>query len=188
MPDPCPRGTYQPHTGMTNISDCIACAAGFYCPLLNMTSTTAFPCDPGHYCLPGMDVGSPEDSVCPIGSHCPGGSAGPEPCAPGYYQDEMRQSACKQCLDGFYCPGTVAGISEPNGTVYCTLGHFCRAGRLSVPISCPPGMFANHTGKKECDVCPPGYTCPKPAMIFPFSCPAGRFCGYNNSGAVLPIL
>lgn len=184
-PVPCPPGTFSPYKGLENITQCTPCLAGFFCPENNLTSSLSYPCNPGYYCPPGMSEGSPEIFKCLVGYHCSGGNAYPEPCPPGFYQDEDRKSTCKECIDGFYCPGTVAGVSQPIGTVYCTVGHYCLAGNLSVPISCPPGTFSNHTGKKQCDQCPGGYTCPDPATVQPLPCPEGRYCGDLNSGELL---
>ena len=38
--------------------------------------------------------------VCPIGLHCPGGSAEPQQCAPGYYTNTTTEPDCYICPDG----------------------------------------------------------------------------------------
>jgi hypothetical protein len=48
---------------------------------------------------------------------CDGNDGYPIPCAEGTYQDEVRQTSCKTCMAGWYCPGTVGAKSDRNVTV-----------------------------------------------------------------------
>lgn len=54
-------------------------SVGYWCPS-GQTLATALPCPPGHFCLQG--------------------SASPEPCPAGTYQDRERQVACGVCEAG----------------------------------------------------------------------------------------
>ncbi len=86
------QGTFSAAVGNKNISDCAKCTAGWFCPLLNMTSPADYPCNPGFYCPKGMLQGNPYEYACTLGNRCPGNNALPEPCAPSTYQDEAGQS------------------------------------------------------------------------------------------------
>ena len=46
---------------------------------------------------------NPDDYPCPIGLHCPQGSALPVPCDPGTYSNLTQMSECLECPAGFYC-------------------------------------------------------------------------------------
>jgi len=37
-PDACPAGTYNPSTGLTNVTSCLDCTPGDYCDVINMTA------------------------------------------------------------------------------------------------------------------------------------------------------
>lgn len=52
---------------------------GYWCPP-GQTVDTALPCPPGHFCLKG--------------------SAAPELCPPGTYQDREKQADCAVCVAG----------------------------------------------------------------------------------------
>ena len=58
------------------------------------------PCAPGYYCPPGQQSDTPSEYNCTLGNYCPQGTGDPIPCDPGYYQDEIRQSECKDCPAG----------------------------------------------------------------------------------------
>ena len=49
-----------------------------------------------------------------VGYKCGGNDAQPVPCPEGTYQDEIRQTYCKTCTAGSYCPGTVGARSDRN--------------------------------------------------------------------------
>ena len=58
------------------------------------------------------------DIVCTsVGYMCVEGSGSPVPCPEGTYQDEIRQTSCKTCMAGWYCPGTVGAKSDRNVTL-----------------------------------------------------------------------
>ena len=175
----CPRGTFSGEARNRNISDCLPCTAGYYCPVENMTSGDVFACGAGYSCPLGSIEAEPHDYPCTIGHSCPGNNAEPVPCSAGYYQDEIGQSACKVCVSGFYCPGTLSA-SHPNGTVLCPLGHYCALGS-STPEPCPRGSLAGHEGLPYCQPCPERYTCQQPGTIIASICPASYFCMRNNS-------
>ena len=63
FPTKCPVGTFSPTMGNTNRSACLACTAGWYCPIEAMNSTDGYPCDQGYFCPLG---GTPVflDAIC----------------------------------------------------------------------------------------------------------------------------
>lgn len=151
-PRACPRGTFSGETRNRNVSNCLPCTAGYYCPVENMTRGDVHVCAPGYYCPAGMIAGASAEYQCPIGHSCPGNNARPVPCAASLYQDEIGQAACKTCVAGFYCPGTLSA-SHPNGTVVCPLGHYCALGS-AYPVPCPRGLLAGLQGLPYCQTCP----------------------------------
>ena len=52
----------------------------------------------GYWCPPGQTVATA--LPCPPGHFCPQGSAAPEPCPSGTYQDREKQGACNVCEAG----------------------------------------------------------------------------------------
>ena len=85
--------------GNTDLANCLACTAGYYCAGTGNTNYTA-PCSEGFYCPAGEDEPSPAEYNCTLGHYCPEASGQPLTCDPGYYQDEEGQSLCKDCPAG----------------------------------------------------------------------------------------
>lgn len=52
----------------------------------------------GYWCPPGQTVATA--LPCPLGHFCSQGSASPEPCPSGTYQDREKQAACSVCEAG----------------------------------------------------------------------------------------
>jgi hypothetical protein len=177
VPQPCPRGTFSGQQRNRNVSDCVACIGGFYCPAENMTAGDVYACGPGYYCPPGMGNGL---TPCTIGHSCPGNNAQPIPCSAGYYQDEEGRSVCKPCPSKHYCPFNFTKAVSQSMAVPCPKGHSCKSG-LSRPVPCPPGSHAPVEGLDSCSPCPDRHTCQQPATGVAPLCPEGYFCGFNNS-------
>ena len=89
----------------------------------------------GYYCPDGQTVRDPSPYECPAGYFCVQGSSTYTLCASGYYNDEVRQSACKDCPQGFYCNSALGPIL--NYTLY-----ECPEGKIQV---CIDKYFANCT-------------------------------------------
>lgn len=98
-PTPCPAGTMSASYGNTNMTNCAPCTPGYYCAGPANINYTG-PCYPGYYCPSGQTTSSPNEYNCSVGHFCPGASPQPEPCPSGKYQDEERQSSCKDCPAG----------------------------------------------------------------------------------------
>ena len=78
----CPPGTFNPDEGKSDLSHCLNCTAGYYCPLHGQSNATR-PCNPGYYCPSGSTEGANEAYKCPPGYYCPTMSPDKIPCKPG---------------------------------------------------------------------------------------------------------
>ena len=182
LPSQCPAGTTTSALGLEKVEDCDACEAGYYCPV-NGTDLVSYPCVAGYYCPTGTsNPTSFENLRCPTGSYCPIGSSSPRPCEAGTYQNEIGQSECKNCSQGYYC--------EVNTTtpVDCPPGYYCPSmTRYPTEFACPNGTYSNSTNLgaiSECQQCTPGMYCGTTALLEPTSvCSAGYFCGMGASVA-----
>lgn len=195
---PCPAGTYSASPGLTgpcnlgpagmyfsgggssqngatDVSNFMACYAGYYCPA---GSAYQVPCPPGTYC---DQIGMEEPIPCPAGTYgdtvnttnsiCSG------PCEAGYYCAAGSISATQsQCPTGFYCT-----VGTPNPVV-CPVGAYCPFGSAQ-PLKCPPGTSTQYTQSgaiTDCQSCPAGYYCDN-TSISPIPCPLGTYCPTRSS-------
>ena len=71
-------------SGMGNTAPTAQCAAGFYCP-------------------GGQSSSTPAGLLCLEGHYCEQGSAAPTYCPAGEYQTSTGQSSCDPCPAGYYC-------------------------------------------------------------------------------------
>ena len=115
----CPIGTFSNATGLIEESQCTPCLGGFYCPQAGMVTPVDL-CQEGYYCRRFANIAAPtlgiDAAICPEGHFCPLGTADPEPCPQGTYNnftglEEMLD--CIQCPAGQYCSGV--GLIEPTG-------------------------------------------------------------------------
>nr|XP_057935999.1 SCO-spondin isoform X4 [Doryrhamphus excisus] len=176
-PELCPPGTFSPVPGLTSKADCQRCPAGFYCRGPGLSAPSG-PCDQGYWCPPGQTVA--QALPCPLGHFCLMGSAAPEPCPFGTYQDREKQSACVACEAGYFCDIQLAGA---NGSLKrpCPKGHYCPAGaRMPELHPCPVGSYnpRQHADSLlACMPCPSGQFCPSPGLSQPAGpCLAGYWC------------
>jgi len=121
-----------------------------------------------------LSAGMSHCEPCPLGHFCPRPTDGKpviqvEPCAVGYYQDELGQTSCKKCPSGHWCEvtGLITGsfchggqYLQPGGStcIDCPGGFICPAGEGIK--SCDKGTYAEK-GSVECLACPAGHYCPK---------------------------
>lgn len=162
-PQPCMPGRYAPNgqQQIKSAEECTKCKAGSYCANGKQTTVTG-PCADGYFCLEGSPTSHPNSSyggLCPAGYKCPSGSAWPEPCVQGTYQNSTGQKVCLSCPAGFFCAGntTVPDICPPG--YFCPLNSY--AGTTN---ACPVGTFNNLTGQweeKDCVTCTSGFYCNK---------------------------
>ncbi|CAB1347527.1 unnamed protein product, partial [Coregonus sp. 'balchen'] len=216
IPVPCPAGTYASLTGQTQCPRCHAgyycpertsnytlfpCPPGFYCPdgtrhatqfpcprgyynpePMTQSLDSCLPCPPGHYCQRVATA-----LACPAAHYCPHGSAVPEPCPSGTFQDREKQATCNICEEGYYCDLRL-GLENASVLRPCPKGHYCPRGTaLATQNPCPPGSFNPReridrlTG---CMLCPPGQFCPTMGLAEPAGyCNAGFWC---REGAYSP--
>ncbi|XP_072885876.1 uncharacterized protein [Hemitrygon akajei] len=183
-PQPCPVGTFGASQGLRKISDCTPCLGGFYCSSLGLTQTEG-PCDPGFFCVSGVNTPRPSmhfnhtgnGGECSAGAYCPRNSTLPTPCPPGTYNSETGQGICQRCLAGYFCFG---GLSNPFPQ-QCPSGHYCpESTRFANEYPCPPGTYGSLLGQESsagCLSCPPGQFCEGNGLSTPSgNCSAGWFC------------
>ena len=101
---PCPSGYYNNLTGSTNISDCIPCVEGGFCPKASSANIT---CPVGHYC-PSYSF-LPDNAPCPIGTF-------------NNLTGMSNISSCTQCPEGSYC------LQGAANKYPCIDGYYCPAG------------------------------------------------------------
>lgn len=180
----CDLGTYQ------NANDCTDCLAGYFCPT---PVSPPIPCPIGTYsyanaekcteCTAGFTCGIgsdvPDQFPCPAGFSCDlvidstdFKARWPKPCPKGTYSI-TGNTACINCVAGYYCPGAVSDYHK----FLCPQGHYCptssskptaciagtynaKYGSISDAdcLACTAGYFS-YTGFDRCDPCPPGYYC-----------------------------
>ena len=73
------QSPFETLTEMKVMVECDLMCSGFWCPP-GQRQAMALPCPRGHY--------------------CPQGSAAPQPCPSGNYQDLEKQAGCKVCQAG----------------------------------------------------------------------------------------
>lgn len=125
-PVPCPAGTFNNETHANSSSYCKTCTGGFYCE----TTGLGFPtgkCGPGFYCLQGSNLKSPTNTTadygpCPMGHHCPEGTAVPFKCPAGTYNGNTGQVNCTMCPENYYCPRGSSNFTQ------CPIGYYCPNG------------------------------------------------------------
>ncbi|RUS80256.1 hypothetical protein EGW08_011985, partial [Elysia chlorotica] len=199
----CPAGTFSSATGLRSADECTPCLAGDFCQGVNLTSTSG-PCDPGYYCVSGVDKANPvmlndtqcpNDTVhpiighiCPAGHFCPGGTDFPIACPAGSFQDLTNQAGCKDCPEGYFCPSNTSDYT-PN---VCPAGYYCEVNttdQFSLP--CPAGTFNPVTQRvsvAECQPCTPGTYCQGVGNAAPTgNCSAGWYCINGSSQAQTTI-
>lgn len=122
LPIACPKLTYRDVPWGKNLSDCFACAAGFWCNREGMSNYTT--------------------SSCPVGKYCPQGG---EPVwCPAGRRRILPQAAtpdmCEPCPSGFYCPFSSSNYSG----IPCSAGTYCKnnlTDGAAIETTCPGGYY-----------------------------------------------
>ena len=199
----CPVGTYSDLGGISEISSCIQCTAGFFCNSTALTVPTGI-CQEGYFCPPGQSVPNPSQYVCPQGHFCLDKSLAPVRCESGHYQDEIGQANCKVCPPSYFCDNRFLPVVLFNDSL-CPVGYYCPIGTsFAYENPCPRGTFSNTSGlstSKQCIPCFPGHFCGESGLVEPSGpcfaghvcvagsdsptpqdspCPAGHFCPYGT--------
>ena len=102
----CTAGTYQPTTAATDISSCLPCLEGHYCP--NGTGTPA-PCPISTYLDNTGGQSITDCKPCDQGHMCPSAAmSNPLICPGAFYQNMEGQIECLACQPGrVSLPGTI---------------------------------------------------------------------------------
>lgn len=186
----CPAGTFSNLYGNHNISSCLLCTAGKYCPSNGLPAPIGA-CDAGWFCPEGMTQPQPLGKQCLAGHSCPLGSPVQTPCPSGWYQPIVGQAACIVCPAGSYCDQNEAIAEEQSGAgkpshgvvtpKLCPAGFFCPNGtKTDQENPCPSGTYSNTTGLEnvsQCLDCTPGHYCDVASLTSPTGlCSPGYYC------------
>ncbi|KAH8064675.1 hypothetical protein JL722_1554 [Aureococcus anophagefferens] len=177
-PLPCPAGKMSYALGLTSLSQCKDCTAGFVCPESGTVNATE-PCAPGFWC-PGGDASS--NRSCTLGHYCAGGDRAPEPCAAGSFQNTTGAASCHACTPGSYCEQAAIYPSD------CPEGFYCpKETTYATEFACPNGTYSNRTMLRSVDGCEPcfgGHYCETDGLGWPTGeCADGYYCGLGANVA-----
>ncbi|KAJ9462458.1 Cytadherence high molecular weight protein 2, partial [Diplonema papillatum] len=162
---PCPPGTYNALELAEDLSWCLACEAGYYCPQEGTVAYINFPTPSGYYSDAGQETYFP----CPAGTYQPDGSG-----------KAKNSSMCLACPVGYWC-----GPESASYTHLCPEGTFCPE-RSAAPLHCPSGYFCEY-GTDDKMRCPEGYYCPA-LSAYPIPCLNGTYCpGLNSVPFLCPL-
>lgn len=143
---PCTDGTYNPERGSNSASACLACTAGYYCP-----------------------IGSHRMHKCPSGKYCPTNTVKPVACPAGTYRAMQMGTAtgdCTACPAGHYCEkSSVLPVVCPAGTFRATTGAKSAMASTSTSV----------TDADSCTPCTAGNKCPFVGMTAVVACPSGFY-------------
>lgn len=190
VPLPCPPGTYNPITGLTDVSECLPCDNGYFCFGYGLTRPTGR-CHGGFYCNRGNQDPAPYSGVhfdtarglmiggdiCPQGTFCGNGTWLPNACAAGTYAQSVGQTECDLCPAGYFCDGNTTTYHQSP----CPPGYFCPPGtQYNTQFPCPAGKYSNHTRRQDIDDCvdaPAGfYVSGTGQSSITGQCEAGFYC------------
>jgi hypothetical protein len=106
---PCPIGTFNNRTYLTDASECSPCSGGYYCPTPGMDQPIEL-CAAGYFCRQFAEIAAPDQgsdaNICPPGHYCPQGTADPQPCPKGSFNNGTgleEEGDCVLCTPGMYC-------------------------------------------------------------------------------------
>eukprot|EP00163_Fabomonas_tropica_P011852 TRINITY_DN227_c0_g2_i1.p1 TRINITY_DN227_c0_g2~~TRINITY_DN227_c0_g2_i1.p1 ORF type:complete len:7500 (+),score=2428.07 TRINITY_DN227_c0_g2_i1:177-22676(+) len=194
----CPAGTFGNSSAAADVTACIQCLPGKFCPLGTVNPNNN-DCPMGHYCPAGTRFGTEfpcdlvsglatyndelgkvriEDcKVCQPGNFCPRGSATGTECVWGSYCPQGTQNPVP-CPGGTYS-GPVYGLKFSNECIACPTGNYCPAGSYN-PLQCQPGTYNPDPSSAlsgNCRPCDAGMACDTPGLSSPNkNCAMGHFC------------
>ncbi|XP_071505048.1 uncharacterized protein [Diadema antillarum] len=178
MPSLCSPGSWSDMRRLTAQSECYNCTAGYYCPRSGQTASDDL-CWGGFYCPGGQDEPNPVEYQCPVGVHCPNGSAFYVSCPGGSFANYSGASECDICPEGFYCTPVTPSNASLNAQP-CPPGYYCPSGTGMDWQPCPAGTYSAAEGLTrvgECLPCDGGQYCEGPHLTEPRgNCSAGYYC------------
>ena len=107
--------------------ECHPCLPGKYCKgagVERFPSNESGNCDPGFYCVLGVNTPRPSfnftgiGGVCPPGAYCPEETSEPIGCPSGTFSNVSQlksDSECTPCSDGHYCEQS--NLTAPTGKI-----------------------------------------------------------------------
>jgi hypothetical protein len=145
---------------------CGACLADHFCPEGSVEPTA---CPANSSAAPGR--AAVEECLCHAGFHFARDEAGGfycEPCAPGFYNELVNQSACVACPADTFNPDTAAPAvarcraCDPNAAAppasFAVEACACNLGYAGAPgeacVACEPGTFRENSSRYICEECP----------------------------------
>ena len=156
-------GSFNEFTEGQNISSCIDCTAGYYCPTEGRQ--TLFDIYMKYkqehlkfisrkFILEQFIVGTYEPLPCGKGNYSYAGSIVCDACEPGYYCPDNATSFETMsedyvCIAGVECP---EGMNRAPDLVNdaCRKGHYCPRGDVNpLPVPCPNGTFNQFNGSEK---------------------------------------
>ena len=161
--EPCAPGTFK----RTQADEaCLGCPADHFCPEGSVEPTA---CPANSSAAPGR--AAVEECLCHAGFHFARGVGGAfycQPCAPGFYNPLVNQSACVACPANTFNPEPAAPsvaqclACDPNAAAPpASFEHTacaCNLGYAGAPgadcTACEPGTFRENSGSYICEACP----------------------------------
>jgi len=142
---------------------CLECPADHFCPVGSVEPTA---CPANSSAAPGR--AAVEECLCHAGFHFARDEAGAffcQPCAPGFYNEQVNQSACVACPVDTFNPDTTAPsvascrACDPNAAspsasfaveaCACNLGYAGAPGEAC--SACGPGTFRENSSRYICE-------------------------------------
>lgn len=159
----CFSGTYNQVYEAPDVSLCLPCIAGYFCP--TVATTAVQPCTKSFY----SDTGAAVCTLCEAGHYCDDNAT-----SITTMMNDMICPAGLECLPG---RSTVPDLINDK----CRLGHYCLRGNIDpLPTPCPKGTFNGQYGLAElsqCQQCTPEFYCIPDGLTTPSGpCPGGYFC------------
>ena len=111
--------------GLARENECHPCPAGKYCSgagIETFPSNISGDCEPGFFCVSGVNTPRPSQNfsgiggVCPPGAYCPVETSEPIGCPNGTFSNVSQLESvdkCTPCSDGHYCEQS--NLTEPTG-------------------------------------------------------------------------
>ncbi len=161
--EPCAPGSFKrPQADEA----CLECAADHFCPVGSFEPTA---CPANSSAAPGR--AAVEECLCHAGFHFARGVGGAffcQPCAPGFYNELVNQSACVACPEDTFNPEPAEPslvrclACDPNAAAppasfeptacNCNLGYAGAPGEACT--ACEPGTFRENSSSYICEACP----------------------------------